>query len=141
MGFQYVPNELAQSPDVRLMLKRQTWNTNRAVVMACPPAPPHDFENYLLDLRKRTADACRFIPILWPIGIQAVIVADGLNGLPIDPSKYVARIDTQWALIQSIFLVDPASRNYRAARTWGQVITGKYQDAIESVLAGHFARI
>lgn len=47
-------------------------------------------------------------------------------------------IDNQWAIVQSIFLVDLTRNEYYTARTWGQLITGKFQDAINGVLAQQF---
>src|SRR4051812_26440050 len=125
--------------DTRLILKRQTWNTNRAVVLTSLQSIPADFKEYLIGLRNRTAVLCKYIPVLWGIGIQVVVVAPGLTDAGIDPAKYVALVDNQWAIIQSVFLIDPLKGEYRGERTWGQVITGKFQDAIERVLAEDFS--
>jgi len=81
---------------------------------------------------------CKFVPLLWGLGLQVVVVSPGVASGGIDPAQHVARVDNQWAIIQSIFLVDPDAGNFRSARTWGQFITGKYQDAIEEVLKAHF---
>jgi hypothetical protein len=56
-------------------------------------------------------------------------------------SQHVARVDNPWAIIQSVFLVDPASRPFRSARTWGQFVTRKFQDAIFTALSRHFEPI
>src|SRR3954471_11813152 len=80
--------------DTRLILKRQTWNTNRAVVLTSLQSIPADFKEYLIVLRNRTAVLCKYIPVLWEIGIQVVVVAPGLA----DPAKYVALVDNQWAI-------------------------------------------
>ena len=53
-------------------------------------------------------------------------------------SRYVASIDNQWAIVQSVFFADPEARSYVGARTWGQVVTGPFQDAIAAALAKHF---
>ncbi len=65
-------------------------------------------------------------------------MAPGLAQSGLDPKKYVAHVDNQWAIIQSIFLVDPSAKVYRSARTWGQFVTGKYQDSIDAALNQHF---
>jgi hypothetical protein len=125
-------------PDAALLLKRQTWNTNRAVVVVSSDQPPADTAEYLRQLRRHVAFRCGFFPFFWGIGIQVVLVAPGLSQSGIEPSEHVARADNQWAIIQSLFLVDPASQSYRSGRTWGQFVTGKFQDAISTALSRHF---
>jgi hypothetical protein len=136
--FREVPDPSTAFPDAVLLLKRQTFNTNRAVVVVNPAKVPEDFGRYLNELRRPIAKRCRYIPFLWGIGIQVIVVAPGLAESTIDPSDHVDRIDNQWAIFQSIFLVDPKARTYREGRTWGQFITGKFQDAIAGVLGRHF---
>jgi hypothetical protein len=128
-------------PDSDLLLKRQNFNTNRAVVVVSAPAVPEDFGGYVREVRSRVATRCRYIPVLWPVGIQFVAVAPGFASSDIDPTKYIALVDNQWALIQSMFLVDPERGEYRSARTWGQFITGKFQDAITAVLNQHYRSV
>ncbi len=118
------------APKADLLMKRQTFNTNRAVVVVSAAAVPQDFGTYVRDVRADVARRCGYIPFLWPVGIQVVVVAPGITSTDIDPQHYVALVDNQWALIQSVFLVDPESRDYRSGRTWGKFITGKFQDAI-----------
>jgi len=123
-----------------LLMKRQTWNTNRAVVVVEVPETPSDFTGYMRRLRTQVARRCRFFPVPRGIGIQAVVVAPGLGGSDVDPSRHVARIDNQWAIVQSVFLVDPETGTYRAANSWGQLFTGAHQDAINTVPAGSLRR-
>lgn len=122
-----------------LLLKRQTLNTNRAVAVVNLPAVPFDFRAYRDTLRRDVAQTCKYIPFLWGIGIQLIAVAPGI--LSVDPSQHIDLVDNQWAIVQSLFLVDPERREYRSARTWGQVFTGKYQNAIETVLRAHYAEL
>lgn len=136
-GFRQVA-ETKGIPDATLLLKRQTWNTNRAVVVVSPSELPADIRGYLRALRRHVAFRCGFFPFFWPIGIQVVLVAPGLLESDIVPSQHVARVDNQWAIIQSLFLADPSSGSYRSARTWGQLVTGKFQDAISAALSCHF---
>ena len=119
-----------------LLLKRQTFNTNRAVVVVSPASVPADFRAYMNAVSRGVASRCGYIPFLWGVGIQFVAVAPGITA--IDPAKHVALVDNQWAIVQSIFLVDPERGEYRSSRTWGQLFTGRFQDAIEAVLARHF---
>jgi hypothetical protein len=127
--------------NVLLLLKRQTFNTNRAVVVVRLQEVQADFVAYLKQLRSGVARECGFIPFLWGIGIQVVVLADALGESRVNPARYLAVIDNQWAIIQSIFLVDVQRGEYSSARTWGQVFTGKFQDAVEGVLSRQFRGI
>lgn len=126
--------DLSRIPDAVLLLKRQTWNTNRAIVVVCPASPPSSFHDYLRLLRTAVAFRCCFLPVLWGIGIQVVLIAPGLAQSGIKPSEHIARFDNQWAIIQSIFLVDPDAGTHQEARSWGQYVTGKFQDTISRIL-------
>jgi len=137
-GFREVARPAESVPDAQALLRRQTLNTNRAVVVVAPASTPQDLASYLKQVRRRAAFRCKFFPLLWGLGLQVVIVSPGIAAVDIDPAQYVSRVDNQWAIVQSIFLVDPDARSFRAGRTWGQFVTGKYQDAIEEVLKAHF---
>lgn len=135
-GFRSVTINASLS-DVTLLLKRQTWNTNRAIVVACPPQIPADIFVYLQQIRRQVAFTCGFFPVFWGIGIQVVVLAPGLSKSDIDPALHLARVDNQWAIIQSIFLADSETRTYKSARTWGQFVTGKFQDSVSETLSRH----
>lgn len=137
-GFRDVAEPDRTIPGALLLLKRQTFNTNRAVVVVTLPEAPLDLRAHLRDLQGRVAKRCGFIPFLWGIGIQVVAISDAASAP--DPKGHVAKVDNQWAIIQSLFVVDVPRRQFREERTWGQVITGKFQDAISGVLARHYAK-
>ncbi len=139
-GFRQVTNGPDSIPAAKALLKRQTWNTNRAVVVVDLAEIPGDFKEYLRRLRNQVAFRCKFFPFFWGIGIQAVVIAPHIATQGIDPAMHVARVDNQWAIIQSVFLVDTAAQSFFEGRTWGQFVTGKYQDAIADVLSGHLKR-
>ena len=140
-GFRPVETREKVPTNVCLLLKRQTFNTNRAVVAVRFQDVGPDFPAYLKQLRSGVARECGFIPFFWGIGIQVVVLADNLGDSKTNPSRYLAVIDNQWSILQSIFLVDLTRGEYYTARTWGQVITGKFQDAINGVLAQQFRQI
>lgn len=48
--------------------------------------------------------------------------------------KGVDRFDNQWGIIQSVFVFDTETGERWEARTWGQVVTGRFQDAIWATL-------
>jgi hypothetical protein len=137
-GFRPVETREKVPSNVCLLLKRQTFNTNRAIVVARLQDVGPDFQAYLKQLRSGVARECGFIPFFWGIGIQVVVLADTLGESAANPSRYLAVLDNQWAIIQSIFLVDLTRGEYFTARTWGQVITGKFQDALNRVLSEQF---
>jgi hypothetical protein len=139
-GFRPVSTRKYLASEVALLLKRQTFNTNRAVVVIRLRQLEEDFDSYLKQLRRGVARECGFIPFFWGIGIQVVVLVDDLREWPPSLSRYLAVIDNQWAIVQSIFIVDRRRGEYRSARTWGQVISGKFQDAIDAVLARRFRR-
>lgn len=137
-GFREVARPSEFVPDAQVLLRRQTLNTNRAVVVVAPASVPQDLASYVKQVRRRAAFRCKFLPLLWGIGLQVVIVSPGIAAVDIDPARYVSKIDNQWAIVQSIFLVDPVAGSFRSARTWGQIFSGEYQDAIEEIVAEHF---
>lgn len=139
--FTGVPLHAASPSGIVAVLKRQTFNTNRAVAIVAPNTMPADFGAYVLAVRDEVAPLCKYIPFFWGIGIQVVAIINGSSTAGIDPQKHVALVDNQWAIVQSIFLIDPARNEYREGRTWGQVITGKFQDAIAAVLGQRYQRL
>jgi len=139
-GFRPVADPSRTIAGADLLLKRQTWNTNRAVALVSSPSTPEPLGPFLKVLRRRVAFRCGFFPVLYGVGVQVVLLAPGFRKAGVDPAGYVASIDNQWAIIQSLFLVDTVENSYASARSWGQVVTGKYQDAIAEVLSRHFRR-
>lgn len=138
-GFQRVDHPGRIDTSAVLLLKRQTWNTNRAVLVVSPVSCPDDFKTWLRQLRRKTAFRCRFLPLFWGIGIQIVVIARGISRRDLVPHAFVARIDNQWAIIQSLFLVDPDVPDSIEGRSAGQFVTGKFQDSISACLGRHFS--
>ena len=74
-----------------------------------------------------------FCPVLYEVGLQIVLCGDGLAsavGSTRDLQKHVDLISNQLVTLQSIFVVDLADRWYAPARTWGQLISGPFQNSI-----------
>lgn len=124
---------LAESGVVTLWQLR-TWNLNRAVALVNPVSPVNDLARFCQTLKWTVARDTFLIPSFYEVGLQIVIAADGLRDLwkpnPALPGL-VDRISNQIVVLQSVFTVDTAHREYHAVRTWGQVVTGRFQDAIE----------
>lgn len=133
-GFKSVSGYGKRIPECVSLLKKQTWNTNRAICVVELNVLPKDMRTYLKGLRTRVAFRVGFFPLFWGLGLQVVVVCPGIKSLEQDPVDFVAKVDNQWAIIQSVFLVDPGDRSFREGRTWGQFLTGKYQDAISNEL-------
>src|SRR5437016_3805000 len=85
--------EPSNIPGVVLLLKRQTFNTNRAVVVVNALSIPEDFSTYVRNLRRRVAFRVGFFPLLWGLGMQIVVVMPGVIQNGIKPRDYVAKLD------------------------------------------------
>jgi hypothetical protein len=118
----------------RVLLKRQTLNINRAVAVIYVDALPNDLQPLLRKIKKETAFRCGFFPLFYGIGTQLVLVTSSEDSSGIDPVRFIDKYDNQWSIIQSVFIVRTGVGLVATARTWGQHISAKYQDAIESVV-------
>ena len=117
--------------------KRKTWNSNRAIALiALPDRAPHAGE-YALDIRPAAGKALGYIPFLYELGLQLILTGPGILKKGEGLDRYVTKINNSTVLLQSIHLVDPETRESRSVRTWGQVVTGKFIDAIEEGLAAY----
>ena len=47
---------------------------------------------------------------------------------------YVDKVDNQRVVLQSIHVIDSYNKENKSVRTWGQWLTGKYQDLIEKTI-------
>ena len=115
--------------------KRKTWNTNRGIaLLRLPDRAPHAGE-YALDIRPAAGKALGYIPFLYELGLQLILTGPGIlkKGERLD--RYVTKINNSTVLLQSLHLVDPGTRESLSIRTWGQVVTGKFIDAIELGIA------
>ena len=128
-------------PECVCLLKRQTLNTNRAICVVQLSETPEDLGSYIDDLKTRVAFKVGFIPLLWGLGLQVVIICPNITAENFHPENYVARVDNQWAIVQSVFFVDPDTRSFKEGRTWGQVVTGKFQDSISNELKESYEQI
>ncbi|MFO8060015.1 MAG: hypothetical protein R6U70_05105 [Bacillota bacterium] len=140
-GFTEVESAAAVMPGVGPLLRRRGLSGNRAVVVAELAEPPSSLHSYLRELRRRVAFHCGFFPIIWAIYMQVVLIAPGIADAGFNSADHVARMDNQWANIQSVFLVDPSAGLFYWARTWGQFLSGGQQDDISAVLSRHLERI
>ncbi len=124
-----VPPSIADV-EVVCVWARKTWNTNRAVAVLRAP-PNASLGPLSQSLKIELGKAIGYFPFFYGIGLQIVWLGHGIVPLSSDLGAYVDKIDNQRSIIQSLFVVDLDRRTSESARTWGQVITGKFQDAIE----------
>jgi hypothetical protein len=140
-GFKPVQGYEKKIPECTSLLKRQTLNTNRAICVVKLSEIPDDIDSYIKGLRTKVAFKIGFFPLLWGLGLQVVILCPGIINGSFSPNDYVAKIDNQWAIVQSVFFVDPQKNEFIEGRTWGQVVTGKFQDAIARELQVSYANV
>jgi hypothetical protein len=113
--------------------KRQTINTNRAVALVEVESVPVDLSQLLKKVKKEAAFRCGFFPFFYGLGTQVILLVTNTKPEEKELGTYVDKIDNQWSIIQSIFIVHVDLGLVSSARTWGQFITGKYQDVIAAV--------
>lgn len=139
--FKAVQGYESKIPECVCLLKRQTLNTNRAVCVVRLSELPVDMGSYITSLRTRVAFKVGFFPLLWGLGLQVVIFCPNITDVNLIPKDYVNKVDNQWAIVQSVFFVDPQKRIFTEGRTWGQFITGKFQDSISKELQVNYTKI
>jgi hypothetical protein len=124
--------------EIAAVWARKTFNTNRGAVVLRLPDGEHPgplSQRLKIPLGK----AIGYFPFFYGIGLQLVWV--GRGAFPLSPSLdgFVDKIDNQRSIVQSLFVVDLDNGVMESARTWGQVITGKFQDAIDRGLRNTLA--
>lgn len=126
------PSSALTAIGARRLYRRKTWNTNRGVVVIAQAG--RDLRQ-LVELARRDAGAFIGSSWLFQLGLQIVVEVDGEPPAPELLARLVDPINTQGVLVQSVFAVDPATGSTSNARTWGQVITARFQDGISAALA------
>ena len=116
--------------------KRKTWNTNRGIACLELPASVVHPGEYALDIRARAGKAIGYLPFLYELGLQLVLVGPDLVKKARDLERYVTKINNSTVLLQSIHVVDLDAGVSHSVRTWGQVVTGRLIDALEAGIAG-----
>ncbi|MFT7387853.1 MAG: hypothetical protein ACI8VC_001096 [Candidatus Endobugula sp.] len=140
-GFKSVQGYEDKIPECICLLKRQNINTNRAICVVQLSEKPKDIGAYIINLRNRVAFKVGFFPLLWGLGLQVIILCPSTTNGSLLPKDYVATVDNQWAIVQSVFFVDAKKNEFIEGRTWGQLITGKFQDAISKELQANYENV
>jgi len=119
--------------------KRKTWNTNRGIALISMPADAANAGEYALDIRKAAGRPIGYIPFLHELGLQLVLCGPGIVKKAEGLDRYVTKVNNSTVLLQSLHVVDTDRVGSLSVRTWGQLITGKYIDAIEEGISRFLA--
>ena len=140
-GFKLVANLGDSISGCVYLSKRQTLFSNRAICVFRLTDLPEDINAYLKMIRNKIAFKVGFFPLLWGLGLQVILICLGATDIKESASDFVAKVDNQWAIIQSVFLVDPEKNEFISGITWGQFLTGKYQDEISKQLSVKYKKV
>jgi len=114
--------------------KRKTWNTNRGIVLMDVSEGVNIDKKLIKNITAAMGKSIGYFPFFYPLGLQIILYQKDACSARDLLSSLVDKYDTQTIVVQSIFAVDPIKSEYFAVRTWGQYITGKFQDAIAKAL-------
>jgi hypothetical protein len=127
---------LSRRAEPRAIWKRKTWNTNRGVALLELEDGLDSLEVFVSAVRDPVGKAIGYFPFFYPLGLQLILAGDGVYQEQSGLSAVLSKIDNQTVVLQSIHVVDLKKMTSASARTWGQIITGRYQDAIERGIQG-----
>jgi hypothetical protein len=122
---------LSSQTAVRAIWKRKTWNTNRGVALLETGPDIDSLEAFVGRVREPIGKAIGYVPFFYPLGLQLILAGRGILSEQSALSRLLSKIDNQTVVLQSIHVIDLNDMAYVSERTWGQVVTGRYQDAIE----------
>lgn len=128
------------SPDFRVVAAwtLKTWNINRAVVVIEPFSAVEDLRKFVRIVKRQLTKPLGYFPLLYSLGFQIIVVGHQTSKWTPRPSQVVDKFDNQISVAQSIFIIDADTEEATGATTWGQFISGKFQDEIWRVLRDHF---
>jgi hypothetical protein len=107
-------------------------NSGIVIIKINPDLTDINYSKLCKRIKFRIAFKVLFVPFLYAFYHQFIIVDENIID---DDSNYnlsnvVDSVDNQISITQSITLIDSARKKYIHSRTWGQVISGKFQNAI-----------
>jgi len=127
---------LGERAAARAIWKRKTWNTNRGVALLELTQGLDSLEAFVRAVRDPVGKAIGYFPVFYPLGLQLILAGEGIQQEQSGLSAVLSKIDNQTVVLQSIHIVDLNGPASASARTWGQVVSGRYQDAIERGIQG-----
>jgi hypothetical protein len=140
-GFVQRPGSTVDGVHVHSFYVRKTWNTNRAVVLAeaRTECSVQALAQTTHRIKLEVAKVVGYFPFLYGVGLQVVWLGAVNLREADDLGRFVDTVDDQRAVLQSFFCVDLRSKRMQQGRTWGQVVTGKFQDAIDRTIVSFLA--
>ncbi|HKS39244.1 MAG TPA: hypothetical protein VJX74_01425 [Blastocatellia bacterium] len=128
---------MAETPNlpgvnIAAVWKRRNFNTNRAVALLPFSDVGQSPGQFAQSIKVPLGKAIGYIPVLNELGLQMIIAGPELLAWSANLNGFLDKINNQRVILQSLHIVDLTARHSVSARTWGQVITGRYQDAIEN---------
>jgi hypothetical protein len=119
---------------VRALWKRKTWNTNRGVALLEIADASMPLSQLAAGVQLPVGEMIGYITFLYPLGLQLILAGRGFASQPEQLKPVLDKIDTQTIILQSLHAIDLNSLTSISVRTWGQVFTGRFQDAIEEAI-------
>ncbi len=114
--------------------QRKTFNTNRAAALLTAPGVT-DLEEHCQQLKWQIIKRTFYVPFLYPLGLQMVVVGDDLlSTAKIGPSV-VDLIDNQRVVLQGVFAVDTKEKTFRYWSSPGLYLTSRLHKAMAGAIA------
>lgn len=121
--------------DEIVVWKRKSFNINSAIVLIKLDEKDNNevksLGKYSKSIKKELGKIIKFTPCFYELGLQIIYYGEDIIDLSYDLNKYVDKINTFTVILQSIHVIDIKNNKSKSVRTWGQIVTGKYQDMIE----------
>lgn len=117
--------------EIAAVWKRRNINMNRAVALLPFSDVGQSPGQFAQLIKVPLGKAIGYIPVLNELGLQMIIAGPELLAWSANLDSFLDKINNQRVILQSLHIVDLTARDSASARTWGQAITGRYQDAIE----------
>jgi hypothetical protein len=135
--------------------RRLTWNSNRAVAVLTLQDANTEIGPFCQQMKWKLLWQTFSIPAIYNLGLQIIVCRDHANppNTKYRIKGYVDKFDNQFVVLQSIFVVEfgdsdlltavattpgvnvPMKNRYAATTTWGQWLTGRFQDSIAKAIA------
>ncbi len=123
--------------DVFLLTKKNFFMNSGIVVLKIDPQfKDVNYAKLCEKMKFKIAFKVLFVPMIYAFFHQFIIVDENMieEDSSFGLSSAVDSIDNQISITQSITLIDSVKKKYIHSRTWGQVISGRFQDAILKAL-------
>lgn len=114
--------------------KLNTWNINRAIVLLPYTEKETNLGEFVRKIKQELGKKIGYKFFIYSLGLQIVLCGEDILMEGKELQKYVDKYDNQTVTLQSIHIVDMQQKEAICVRTWGQRISGKFQDAIQKAI-------